>query len=162
MRQLSLTETTQRGVNVIPRNLMLAAVIGLAPGVVAAQAITPDELKFERNPATGSEIATVMGDASKAIPFVLRVKYPQGFKAMPHSHPIDVQVTIVSGTMLWAEGETFDESNMKEYPAGSFILEKANVPHYQRAKTPVVFQAAGIGPNGFKFANPKDDPRKQQ
>jgi quercetin dioxygenase-like cupin family protein len=149
-------------VNVIPRNFLLATVIGFAPAVVEAQVVTPDDLKFERNPATGSEIATVMGDASKAAPFVLRVKYPQGFKAMPHSHPIDVQVTIVSGTMLWAQGESFDESKMKEYPAGSFILEKANVPHYQMAKTPVVFQAAGTGPNGFKFVNPKDDPRKQQ
>ena len=100
-----------------------------------AQVVTPDQLKFQRNPATGSEIAVVMGDPSKPAPFVLRVKYPAGFKAMPHWHPIDVQVTVLSGTMLWAEGETFDESKLKEYPEGSFIMEKAKVPHYQVAKT---------------------------
>jgi hypothetical protein len=127
-----------------------------------AQVVTPDQLKFQRNPATGSEIAVVMGDPSKPAPFVLRVKYPAGFKAMPHWHPIDVQVTVLSGTMLWAEGETFDESKLKEYPEGSFIMEKAKVPHYQVAKTPVVFQAAAAaGPQGFVFVNPKDDPRKK-
>jgi len=71
-------------------------------------------------------------------------------------------VTILSGTMLWAEGETFDESKLKEYPAGSFIFEKANVLHYQTAKTAVVFQASGTGPNAFNFVNPKDDPRKKK
>jgi quercetin dioxygenase-like cupin family protein len=141
----------------------LAAVGAIGAFLVQAQVLTPDQLKFQRNPATGSEIAVVMGDPSKAAPFVLRVKYPPGFKAMPHSHPIDIQVTVLSGTMLWTEGETFDESKLKEYPAGSFIFEKANVPHYQVAKTAVVFQAAATtGPNAFNFVNPKDDPRSQK
>jgi quercetin dioxygenase-like cupin family protein len=141
----------------------LAAVGAMGAFPVQAQVLTPDQLKFQRNPATGSEIAVVMGDPSKAGPFVLRVRYPPGFKVMPHSHPIDIQVTVLLGSMLWAEGETFDESKLKEYPAGSFIFEKANVPHYQVAKTAVLFQAsATTGPNAFNFVNPKDDPRSQK
>lgn len=141
----------------------IAATAGIAAmTIVYAQVVTPDQLKYQRNPATGSEIAVVMGDPSKAAPYVVRVKYPAGFKAMPHWHPFDLQVTVLSGTMLWAEGETFDESKLKEYPEGSFIMEKAKVPHYQVAKTPVVFQAsAATGPNAFNFVNPKDDPRKK-
>ena len=141
---------------------VFAVLGGLVALLVHAQALIPEQLKFQRNPATGSEIAAVMGDPAKPAPFVTRVKYPPGFKAMPHSHPIDLQVTVLSGTMLWAEGETFDENKLKEYPAGSFIFEKANVPHYQMAKTEVVFQASGTGPNAFNFVNPKDDPRKQK
>ena len=141
---------------------LLAASGVLAIVLVHAQALTPNQLKFQRNPATGSEIAVVFGEPSKPVPFVLRVKYPPGHKAMPHSHPIDVQVTVLEGTLLFAEGETFDESKLKEYPAGSFIFEKANVPHYQMSKGPVTFQASGTGPNGFNFVNPKDDPRKQK
>ena len=140
----------------------LAASGALAVVLVQAQQLTPDQIKFQRNPATGSEIGAVFGDPSKPAPFVTRVKYPAGFKAPPHSHPIDLQVTVLSGTLLFAEGETFDESKLKEYPAGSFIFEKANVPHYQMAKGPVVFQASGTGPNAFNFVNPKDDPRKQK
>ena len=139
----------------------VAAMGGIGAVLVQAQVVTPEQLKFQRNPATGSEIATVMGDSSKPAPFVTRVKYPPGFKAMPHSHPIDLQVTVLSGTLLYAEGEKFDESKLKEYPAGSVILEKAHVPHYQMAKGAVVFQASGTGPNAFNFVNPKDDPRKK-
>jgi quercetin dioxygenase-like cupin family protein len=129
--------------------------------VHAQVGITPEQLKFQTNPASRSQIAVVMGDPAKPAPFVLRVRYQPGFKVMPHSHPIDIQVTVISGTLLWAEGETFDESKLKEYPAGSFIFEKANVPHYQLAKTAMEFQAAGTGPQGFKYVNPKDDPRNK-
>ena len=146
------------------RNAVLAAIAacgGVAVGVEAQQ-ITPDQVKYQRNPATGSEIATVWGDATKPVPFVMRVKYPQGFKAAPHSHPVDLQVTVLSGTLHFAEGTSFDESKLKAYPAGSFIFEKADVPHYQIAKDgPVTFQVSGTGPNGFNFVNPKDDPRKK-
>jgi quercetin dioxygenase-like cupin family protein len=142
--------------------LAVAAVLGgVAAVLVQAQQFTPEQLKFQRNPATGSEISAVWGDPSKPAPFVTRVKYPAGFKAMPHSHPVEIHVTVLSGTLLFAEGKTFDESKLKEYPAGSFIVEKANVPHYQMAKGPVMFQASGTGPNAFNFVNPKDDPRKK-
>ena len=142
----------------------IAAAASMAVTTIAhGQVLTPDQLNYQRNPASGSEIAVVMGDPSKPGPFVVRVRYPAGFKAMPHWHPIDIQVTVLSGTMLWAEGETFDESKLKEYPEGSFIFEKAKAPHYQMAKTPVVFQAAAVsGPQGFHFVNPKDDPRIQK
>jgi quercetin dioxygenase-like cupin family protein len=142
----------------------IAPVVGLAAiTMVYAQVVTPDQLQYQRNPATGSEIAVVMGDPSKPGPFVVRVKYPAGFRALPHWHPIDLQVTVISGTMLWAEGETFDASKLKEYPEGSFIMEKAKVPHYQVAKTALVFQAAAAaGPQAFNFVNPTDDPRNQK
>ena len=143
------------------RIALAAAAVGSSLSVYAEVGITPDEIKWQRNPATGSEIAVLWGDPSKPVPFVQRVKYGSGFKAMPHSHPVDVQVTVLSGTLYWAEGESFDESKLKAYPAGSFLLERANVPHYQTAKGDVVFQAAGTGPNGFKFVNPKDDPRSK-
>ena len=139
----------------------IAALGAIAAALVQAQQFTPEQLKFQRNPASGSEIAAVWGDSAKPAPFVTRVKYPAGFKAMPHSHPVEIHVTVLSGTLLFAEGKTFDESKLKEYPAGSFIVEKANVPHYQMAKAPVIFQAAGTGPNAFNFVNPKDDPRKK-
>jgi len=141
---------------------LTAAVDGIAAVLVHAQQITPDQVKYQRNPATGSEIASVWGDGTKPAPFVTRVKYPKGFKSAPHSHPVDLQVTVLSGTLHFAEGTSFDEAKLKAYPAGSFIFEKANVPHYQLAKDgPVVFQVSGTGPNGFNFVNPKDDPRKK-
>ena len=140
----------------------VGACAALAPLIVQAQNLTAEELKFRRNPATGSEIAVVHGDPSKPGPFILRVRYPDGLKAMPHSHPADTYVTVLEGTLYFAEGQTFDESKLKAYPAGSFIFEKANAPHYQMAKGTVVFQAQGTGPNAFNFVDPQHEQRNQK
>src|SRR4051812_21276755 len=120
--------------------------------------MTPAQLKFNRNPATGSEIAVVLGNPREAGPFVMRVRYPEGMKSMPHSHPGDTQVTVISGVMRYAEGEKFDESKFKDYPAGSFFVIPANVPHYETAVAPMEFQAQGTGPMRFIFVDPRNDP----
>jgi quercetin dioxygenase-like cupin family protein len=132
-------------------------------GVAGAQdiAFTPGQFKWIRNPATGSEIAPVMGDARQPGTFIVRVRYPAGMKAMPHSHPTDTLVTVISGTLRYGEGPTFDESKLKDYPAGSFFLIRANVPHYETATAPMEFQAYGTGPLAFNFVNPKDDPKSK-
>jgi quercetin dioxygenase-like cupin family protein len=145
--------------------LFALAVIGMgAISEAGAQtnAVTPDQLKFNRNPATGSEIAVVMGNPREAGPNVLRVRYPAGLKAMPHSHPNDTYVTVISGVLRYAEGEKFDESRFKDYPAGSFFVIPANVPHYENATAPMEFQAHGMGPIRFIFVDPQHDPASKK
>ena len=126
--------------------------------------ITPDKLKWTRSLTSPSETTILMGVPGKPEPWVVRARLEPGMKVMPHSHPVDVQVTVISGTLLYAQGEKFDEAKMKEYPTGSFFVEKADVPHYQMPKgnAGVVFQASGTGVNAFKYVNPKDDPRNQK
>ena len=137
----------------------LAAAVMANSGIRAqTNAVTPDQLKFDRNPATGSEIAVVMGKPREPGPFVLRVRYPAGLKAMPHSHPNDTYVTVISGVLRYAEGEKYDESKLKDYPAGSFFVIPANVPHYENATAPMEFQAHGMGPIRFIFVDPQHDP----
>jgi len=104
------------------------------------------------------ETAMVVGDAGKPAPFIMRVRFKPDMTFMPHSHPRDLQVTVLSGTLLYAEGDRFDETKLRESPAGSFFVIGANVPHYERAKTAVLFQLSGSGPQGSTFLNPNDDP----
>jgi len=142
-------------------SLLAFAIAGVSAASQAgaqATAVKPDQLKFNRNPATGSEIAVVTGNPREAGPFVLRVRYPAGLKAMPHSHPNDTYVTVISGVLRYAEGEKFDESKLKDYPAGSFFVIPAKVPHFESAAAPMEFQAHGAGPIRFIFVDPKDDP----
>jgi len=91
----------------------------------------------------------------------MRVRYPAGLKAMPHSHPNDTLVTVMSGTLRYAEGTTFDETKLKDYPAGSFLVMRANVPHYEMATSPMEFQAYSTGPQAFIFVDPKHDPNNK-
>jgi quercetin dioxygenase-like cupin family protein len=141
---------------------LAAAVMANSEVRAQANAVTPDQLKFDRNPATGSEIAVVMGKPREPGPFVVRVRYPAGLKAMPHSHPNDTYVTVISGVLRYAEGEKFDESKFKDYPAGSFFVIPANVPHYENATAPMEFQAHGMGPIRFIFVDPRDDPASKK
>ena len=136
---------------------LLTATVGGAQDI----AFTPDQYKWTRNPATGSELAPVMGDPRQPGTFILRVRYPAGLKSMPHTHPNDTLVTVISGTLRYAEGTTFDETKFKDYPAGSFIVVPANVPHYEMASAPMEFQAYGTGPQAFIFVDPKHDPRNR-
>ena len=141
---------------------LAAAVIANSDLRAQTNAVTPDQLKFNRNPATGSEIAVVMGKPREPGPFVVRVRYPAGLKAMPHSHPNDTYVTVISGVLRYAEGEKFDESKFKDYPAGSFFVIPANVPHYENATAPMEFQAHGMGPIRFIFVDPQHDPASKK
>jgi quercetin dioxygenase-like cupin family protein len=147
---------------VVAASVAAVAVLG---GVSVAHAqqitVTPDQLKWSKSAASPSEVTVIYGNPRESGPFVVRARYEAGMKVMPHSHPIDIQVTVLSGTLLSAEGETFDESKLKEYPVGSFIVERANVPHYHLAKTAVMFQASGNGFNAFKYVDPAHDPRNK-
>jgi quercetin dioxygenase-like cupin family protein len=141
--------------------LAVAVGIGAASFAGAQVAITPNEIKWEKSPFSAAELAFIVGHPGKPGPFTLRVRYPAGGKSLPHWHDVDVAVTVLSGTLLFAEGEKFEQAKMKEYPAGSFLIERAKVPHYFLMKTDVVFQASGVGPQGFTYVNPQDDPRKK-
>lgn len=141
--------------------LALAAGIGVISLVGAQVAMKPNEIKWEKSPFSAAELAYLVGHPAKPGAFTLRVRYPAGGKSMPHWHDVDVGITVVSGTLAYAEGEKYDEAKLKDYPAGSFLIERAKVPHFLLARTDVVFQASAIGPQGFTYVDPKDDPRKK-
>src|SRR5262245_7386243 len=58
--------------------------------------ITPNDVKWGPAPPAlpaGAQIAVLSGDPSKAEPFTIRLKAPDGYKIMPHWHPTDENVT---------------------------------------------------------------------
>jgi len=66
-----------------------------------------------------------------------------------HTHPQDELVTVIEGTWYIGEGDRFDAEKLEGYPAGSFIVIPAGVPHYVAAKNGnVIVQLSGAG----KFA----------
>jgi len=61
-------------------------------------------------------------------------------------------VTVIEGTWYLGEGEKFDTVKLKGYPAGSFIVIPARVPHFVAAKDgPVVVQLVGRGKFGTDY-----------
>jgi len=126
-------------------------------------AITPADVKWGQPPPSlskGAEFAVVSGDPGKAGPFVIRLKFPAGYKVAPHWHPTDENVTVLSGTMALGMGEKFDPSAMKELSPGSFAVLPAEMRHFAMAKTAAVLQVHGMGPFVLNYVNPADDPSK--
>jgi hypothetical protein len=70
-------------------------------------------------------------------------------------------VTVLSGTLAAAMGETFDAKALGDLGAGSYAVMSADMPHYVRARGTTVVQVHGIGPFVFHYVNPADDPSKK-
>src|SRR6185369_11028494 len=117
-------------------------------------ALTPDTVKWF-TPSyynDGRQRAKIYGDSDRGGAWIDRVKIPAGLRIAAHTHPHDELVTVVEGTWYVGEGRNFDPDKLKAYPAGSFILIPAGLPHFVAAKdSPVVIQLSGNGKFGTDY-----------
>jgi quercetin dioxygenase-like cupin family protein len=91
--------------------------------------------------------AIIYGDPTKKGLYVTRAKFAPGQKNMPHWHPDERTVVVLSGTYYFAYGEQWDEKQLKPLPPGSFLTEPPKAPHYNWAKDgEVILQITGYGP----------------
>jgi quercetin dioxygenase-like cupin family protein len=110
--------------------------------------LTADKVRWFTPPYynDGSQRAHLFGDSSKGNTWIDRVKMPGGTRVFAHTHPQDELVTVIEGAWYLGEGTKFDSAKLKDYPAGSFILIPAGIPHFVAAKEgTVVVQLSGIG-----------------
>ena len=110
----------------------------------------------------GAQVAVLDGDPSKTgVPFVIRAKMPDGYRVMPHWHPADESITVISGGFAVAMGDAWDDSSLKELKPGEYARMPKTMHHYALAKGETVLQIHGVGPFAITYVNPKDDPRKK-
>jgi quercetin dioxygenase-like cupin family protein len=116
----------------------------------------PDELEWSRTPG-GAQRVNLVGDEQKPGMYVYRIRFPANFKVLPHFHPDERVITVLSGTMYVGYGERFDENTMKALPAGSIWTEPVKQPHFGWARDgEVVIQVIGSnGPSGVTRIEPK-------
>lgn len=137
---------------------MRAGKVCLALGLASAVAATasaqdsyvklPNEIEFkEPFRAGGPSGAIIYGDPKKQGLYVTRVKFSPGLKNMPHWHPDERTVVVLSGTYYFAYGDQWDETKLKPLPAGSFLTEPPKAAHFNWAKDgEVILQITGYGP----------------
>lgn len=103
----------------------------------------------------------IYGAPNKPGPFIFRAKFPPGYKLPPHKHPDVRTVKVLKGTYYSAIGDTFDESKLQAFPAGTFYFTPANTGHFSATKgEEAIVQESGEGPeSGINYVNPSDDPR---
>jgi len=138
------------------------------PAMPAAKhvAIAPADIKWGPGPASlpaGAQMAVLDGDPGKAgMPFVIRAKFPDGYKIAPHWHPTDENVAVMSGTFVVGLGDKFDEKSMTTLAAGGYAHMPKRMHHYASAKGETVIQVHGVGPFQVNYVNAADDPSKKK
>jgi quercetin dioxygenase-like cupin family protein len=109
-----------------------------------------------------ARIAVLVGDPSKAGPYVIRVKLPAGTKMLPHRHPEDRIYTVISGVFYIGLGDEFDESKLGANAPGSVLVLPGGQSHFHWAKSgEYITQVSAIGPLGLAYVDPVHDPRNQ-
>ena len=124
----------------------------------------PDEIKWGPAPPSlprGAMLAVIEGKPSEPGPFTMRLKFPAGFKVAPHSHPAIEHLTVLSGTITFGMGDTFDAAKLMPMRPGSFIVMPVGTTHFVETREETVIQVHGVGPWGVKYVNPEDDPSKR-
>ena len=134
------------------------------PGEADFRSVLPEDIDWKPFAAfpPSARLAVVVGDPTKAGPYVIRVKVPSGVRLMPHKHPEDRVYTIISGVFYIGLGDQFDADKLQAYPPGSVIVLPGNTHHFHWAKSgEYVSQVQGIGPLGLEYLDSRDDPRNK-
>jgi hypothetical protein len=153
---------------IIPAALLL----GLSAGVVGAEELPyrgeghlildADQLQWTdiASLPAPAQMAVIEGDLAKSEPFTFRLKLPANYRLEPHSHPAYERVTVLSGTLHFAHGDTFDQEKTQPLRAGDIAIMPPGAPMFGYTEEETVVQLQGIGPWGIDYLNPADDPRK--
>lgn len=142
--------------------LLLASLPSVALAMDDHTVVKPDMMKWGAAPPAlppGAEVAVIAGNPESDGAYVVRVRMPADYKVMPHTHPADENVTVLSGTMNFAMGGTFDAAKGEVVPAGGFFQAPKGMQHYAWSSEPTVIQIHGMGPFAINYVNPADDPR---
>jgi len=98
--------------------------------------------------ASGRKNIYLAGLRNKPGFFIERYIFPPGYKGMPHVHNSDLYITIISGVAHIVQDKKFDTTAPSvAYGPGSFVVIKADQPHFEWFTQECTMQVSGIGPN---------------
>jgi quercetin dioxygenase-like cupin family protein len=108
--------------------------------------ILANQMKFEQV-LPGVSKAALWGDQAKG-PSGVITRFSKGTKVGWHTHPSDIKVVVISGTLLYNNG-----SGEKAIGPGSFLQERANIKHTTAAAadTDVTLYEEVAGPFAVKM-----------
>jgi hypothetical protein len=143
-------------------SLLVAAVLGLTACATTGPVTSlPENVKWTDHPVfIGVKQAVLHGNPGQAGPFVVRLWFPANYQVPPHFHPVDENVTIVSGSVNLGHGDRVDKSQAKKHVAGDFFRVPATMRHFAFTTEESVIQVHSIGPTGYTQVNPADKPGK--
>jgi quercetin dioxygenase-like cupin family protein len=105
----------------------------------------------------------LVGDPTKAGGVVVqRARFPANYRIPPHTHPYAEVVTVISGTVGFGAGDTFDTAKGEMLKAGGVNVVPAKQSHFVwTGSEEAIIQIQFTGPSGIDYINPADDPRQK-
>jgi quercetin dioxygenase-like cupin family protein len=108
--------------------------------------------------APGAQMAVLEGDPSGNKLFTVRLRFPNNYKIMPHTHPTDENVTVISGEFTVGMGDKIDTKTALTLKPGGFVTAPAGHSHYGIARGETIVQVHAMGPFALTYVNPADNP----
>ena len=103
----------------------------------------------------GQWVEKVSGDFTKpGESFVFRIHQDAGYITLPHTHPIDENITVVKGIWSLGMGRRFNRSALAPMETGTFGIAPKNMAHFAWSKTETILQIHGIGPFSSSVVEP--------
>ena len=133
-----------------------------SPSPAAPSAAAQPDIQWGPAPSVlppGAQIAVIEGDPGSTGTFTLRLKFPNGYKIPPHTHPTIENITVLAGTFLAGMGTQFDESKLQAYGRDGFFSLPAEHAHFAMARGETVVQVHGLGPFVVTYVNPPNATR---
>src|SRR5262249_51473135 len=111
--------------------------------------VSLEKLKWNPTPFPDVTVAVISGNLTGSGMYAMMAKYGAGAKSVPHTHPDQRVVTVISGTYYSGAGTDFDQPKLNPITAGTAIIIPANAPHYALAKDgATVLLKVGTAPSG--------------
>ena len=123
--------------------------------------LKPEDLKW--GPLIpGAEMAVVAGTPSKAGGmYIIRIKCKDGLKVMPHWHPTDEHITVMTGIFAMGIGDKYEAGKLHDVAPGSHAAVPKEMHHFALSKGESIIEVSGMAPFVVNWVNPADDPANQ-
>ncbi len=100
-------------------------------------------------------IEKIVGDMDKpGQPFVIRIHHDAGYVVLPHTHPQDENITVLTGSWALGMGSRVNLAALEPMEQGALGFVPKKMAHFGYAKVETTLQVHGIGP----FINVPLDP----
>ena len=147
------------------KRVLLFGLSLLLAGSAAHAQKNADQLEWGPPPPglpEGALLAVLAGNPDQPGLFTIRLRFPPGYKILPHRHPTDEIVTVMAGKVSLGMGRSYSERKATELTRGGFVVAAANMDHYAFTKEGGEVQITAQGPFQITYVRPKDDPRRKR
>jgi hypothetical protein len=134
---------------------VLGAMLLVAGTGARSQVLTHSGVAPLTNIPSEQWIEKVVGDMDKpGQPFVIRIHHDAGYVVLPHTHPEDENITVLTGSWALGMGSRVNMAELEPMEQGALGFVPKKMAHFGYATVETMLQVHGIRP----FVNLPIDP----